>query len=52
MRSVPALPAPVQGLVDSIGVKLEFLAPQLALLDEQSPAAAKCANWSASNCPS
>ncbi len=35
----PALPAPVHGLVDSIGVKLEFLAPQLALLDEQSPAA-------------
>ncbi|AQR74005.1 hypothetical protein [Sphingomonas sp. LM7] len=35
----PALPAPVHGLVDSIGVKLEFLAPQLALLDEKSPAA-------------
>lgn len=34
-----ALPAPVQGLVDSIGVKLEILAPQLALLDEKSPAA-------------
>ncbi|WP_066798703.1 hypothetical protein [Sphingomonas soli] len=34
-----ALPAPVLGLVDSIGVKLEILAPQLALLDEQSPAA-------------
>jgi hypothetical protein len=29
----------VHGLVDSIGVKLEFLAPQLALLDEASPAA-------------
>lgn len=34
-----ALPAPVMGLVDSIGVKLEILAPQLAELDEQSPAA-------------
>lgn len=35
----PALPSPVRGLVDSIGVKLETLAPQLALLDEQAPAA-------------
>ena len=35
----PALPAPVLGLVDSIGVKLEILAPQLAQLDENSPAA-------------
>lgn len=35
----PALPAPVRGLVDSIGVKLETLAPQLATLDENSPAA-------------
>ncbi|HEX8301637.1 hypothetical protein [Sphingomonas sp.] len=35
----PALPAPVQGLVDSIGVKLEILAPQLAMLDERAPAA-------------
>lgn len=34
-----ALPAPVLGLVDSIGVKLEVLTPQLAMLDEQSPAA-------------
>lgn len=34
-----ALPAPVLGLVDSIGVKLEVLSPQLAQLDEQSPAA-------------
>ncbi len=34
-----ALPAPVLGLVDSIGVKLEVLAPQLALLDEGAPAA-------------
>ena len=34
-----ALPAPVLGLVDSIGVKLEILAPQLAQLDENSPAA-------------
>lgn len=35
----PALPAPAIGLVDSIGVKLETLAPQLAQLDEKSPAA-------------
>jgi hypothetical protein len=35
----PALPSPVRGLVDSIGVKLEILGPQLALLDEKSPAA-------------
>jgi hypothetical protein len=35
----PALPAPVLGLVDSIGVKLEILSPQLALLDENQPAA-------------
>jgi len=35
----PALPSPVRGLVDSIGVKLETLTPQLAALDEHSPAA-------------
>lgn len=35
----PALPSPVRGLVDSIGVKLEILSPQLAMLDEKSPAA-------------
>jgi len=35
----PALPSPVRGLVDSIGVKLETLTPQLATLDENSPAA-------------
>lgn len=35
----PALPSPVRGLVDSIGVKLEMLGPQLAQLDENSPAA-------------
>lgn len=35
----PALPSPVLGLVDAIGVKLEMLAPQLAQLDERSPAA-------------
>lgn len=34
-----ALPAPARTLVDSIGVKLETLAPQLARLDESSPAA-------------
>lgn len=34
-----ALPAPVLGLVDSIGVKLEILGTQLVALDEQAPAA-------------
>jgi hypothetical protein len=34
-----ALPAPARTLVDSIGVKLDTLAPQLARLDESSPAA-------------
>jgi hypothetical protein len=34
-----ALPAPVSGLIDSIGVKLETLSPQLATLDENQPAA-------------
>jgi len=37
----PALPAPMRGLVDSIGVRLETLAPQLATLDEREPAAAE-----------
>ncbi|UUL81753.1 hypothetical protein [Sphingomonas qomolangmaensis] len=36
-----ALPAPAQTLVDSIGVKLETLSPQLATLDEREPAAAE-----------
>jgi hypothetical protein len=36
-----ALPAPAVTLVDSIGVKLEALAPQLATLDEREPAAAE-----------
>jgi hypothetical protein len=36
-----ALPAPVGSLLDSIGVKLETLAPQLATLDEREPAAAE-----------
>ncbi|WP_242139454.1 hypothetical protein [Sphingomonas sp. TREG-RG-20F-R18-01] len=35
------LPAPAQTLVDGIGVRLEALAPQLATLDEQQPAAAE-----------
>lgn len=35
-----ALPAPAQRLADGIGVKLEQLAPQLARLDENTPAAA------------
>jgi len=34
-----ALPPPVRSLIDSIGVKLETLAPQLATLDENQPAA-------------
>lgn len=34
-----ALPAPAVTLVDSIGVKLEILAPQLERLSEQEPAA-------------
>ena len=37
----PALPAPARTLVDSIGVRLETLAPQLATLDEREPAAAE-----------
>ena len=37
----PALPAPMRTLIDSIGVKLETLAPQLATLDEREPAAAE-----------
>ncbi len=37
----PALPAPMRTLVDSIGVRLETLAPQLATLDEGTPAAAE-----------
>lgn len=35
----PALPAPAQSLIDGIGVRLETLTPQLAMLDEQQPAA-------------
>jgi hypothetical protein len=37
----PALPAPAQTLLDGIGVRLETLSPQLATLDEQTPAAAE-----------
>ena len=37
----PALPAPMSSLIDSIGVKLETLAPQLATLDEREPAASE-----------
>ncbi|MEI9926835.1 MAG: hypothetical protein WDN44_02935 [Sphingomonas sp.] len=36
-----ALPAPARSLIDSIGVKLETLSPQLATLGEQTPAAAE-----------
>ncbi|CAN5280127.1 hypothetical protein BH10PSE15_BH10PSE15_06840 [soil metagenome] len=35
----PALPAPAQTLLEGIGVRLDTLAPQLASLDEQQPAA-------------
>lgn len=35
------LPAPVQTLVDGIGVRLDALTPQLATFDEQEPAAAE-----------
>ncbi len=40
-RQRPALPAPAATLVDSIGVRLETLSPQLATLDEREPAAAE-----------
>jgi len=36
-----ALPAPARTLADTIGMKLETLAPQLATLDENEPAAAE-----------
>jgi hypothetical protein len=36
-----ALPAPAQTLADSIGVKLDILAPQLATLNEGEPAASE-----------
>ncbi len=35
-----ALPAPAARLVDGIGIRLEGLVPQLAMLDEREPAAA------------
>ncbi|MEC3950434.1 hypothetical protein [Sphingobium sp. HWE2-09] len=38
-NQLKALPAPAVTLVDSIGVKLEILAPQLERLGEQEPAA-------------
>ncbi|WP_188056113.1 hypothetical protein [Sphingosinithalassobacter sp. CS137] len=41
VRQRPALPAPARTLVDSIGVRLETLAPQLATLDDREPAAAE-----------
>lgn len=37
----PALPAPAQTLLDGIGVRLEALSPQLAMLDENQPVAAE-----------
>ena len=39
-RQRPALPAPAMRLVDSIGTRLDALAPQLVGLDPQVPAAA------------
>lgn len=36
-----ALPAPAQTLVDGIGVRLDILSPQLAVLDEGQPLAAE-----------
>ena len=36
-----ALPAPAQTLVDGIGVRLDTLSPQLAMLSEEQPAAAE-----------
>jgi hypothetical protein len=40
-RQRPALPAPAQTLVDAIGVRLDALGPQLADLDDQTPAASE-----------
>lgn len=37
----PALPAPALNLIDTIGVRLDTLAPQLATLGENEPAAAE-----------
>ncbi len=37
----PMLPAPAQALTDGIGLKLETLAPQLQMLNENEPAAAE-----------
>lgn len=37
----PMLPAPAVRLADDIGVKLDMLAPQLATLDDNTPAAAE-----------
>src|SRR3546814_10210491 len=46
-----ALPAPAVTLVDSIGVKLEALAPQLERLGEQAPAAQDIRNLLADHLP-
>jgi hypothetical protein len=40
-RQRPALPAPAQGLVDAIGLRLDALGPQLADLDDNAPAASE-----------
>ena len=40
-RQRPALPAPALTLIDTIGVRLDTLAPQLATLNENEPAAAE-----------
>ena len=41
VHRIGALPAPARTLADTIGMKLETLAPQLATLDENEPAAAE-----------
>jgi hypothetical protein len=46
-----ALPAPAQSLADSIGVRLDVLAPQLAMLDEREPAAGEIRRLIANELP-
>ncbi len=46
-----ALPAPAQSLTDSIGVRLDILAPQLQMLDEREPAAAEVRRLIANELP-
>ncbi len=46
-----ALPAPAQSLADSIGVRLDILAPQLEMLDEREPAAGEIRRLIANELP-